>query len=118
MAHAIHETLTAHADVVNIPGYTEQFIAQHEAIAMEKSVRILDGVSPDAIVIGDAPVIHGMIERLLTDALDFTPSGGCLSVRSHIMQGHVVLCASCIAAGQMVNNPALELTISLPIVAG
>jgi hypothetical protein len=81
-------------DLVNLPGFVEQFAAQHETEAATRSVQIRVDMPPDALVFGDAPGLHRLIEGHLLDAFRHTPDGGCLTILGAVAQGGVKLTAA------------------------
>lgn len=55
----------------------DDIITQHQKTADEKQIQLLTKIAPSArcLMRSDASVIHGVLEKLIENAIKFTPQG-------------------------------------------
>lgn len=75
------------APVILVP-LLRQVVAGKEALATQRGITIKLGVLPQATVTGDAFLLGQALSNLLDNALDFTPTAGCVSIEGQRLEHH------------------------------
>jgi two-component system sensor histidine kinase CreC len=91
---------------IAIAALVSQTMAGKEAQAMQRGVRLQLEALAEVTLNGDALLISQALTNLLDNAIDFTPSGGCVSVRGERREQHY--CISVCDDGSGIPDYALD----------